>query len=492
MSSPRPPAAGHGLLLLLPLALTLRLAAVALLFTPHAAPITYEHGAIAENLLAGKGFAVKFLGIEGPTSQQAPLYPLLLASLYRLFGTGSYAAIVALQLLQCAAGTAVVACAIWLARSLAPARAEIAWLAGFGSAVYPPHIYAVTHVQVAIWAALGLTLLLAVVASPRWRVPWLQPAAAGLIAGLLLLIDPIMAVALPVVAVWIWLRLPLEGRWRLGWRRTLTLTLSHGERGPEVFRRIAPAALMAAVTLLVIVPWLIRNYRVHGELVFIKSTFGYALWQGNNPASWGTDKVPKRSADLIRRQHNGLWHDQDRALWEARHETLYIDDVLLKPSGYAEFAGLSEPQRSRLLGARASEFIANNPLEYGRLCLQRLRYFLLFDETNPKAAHWLYRLSTAIWLGLALAGPWVLRRQWRAWWPLYAVFGAVMLFHVLTIVSARFRIPVEPLSFCWAAATAAAAIGWCQRAIVGMLHRAHISGVSTLRRVNTDLGSSQP
>ena len=28
-----------------------------------------------------------------------------------------------------------------------------------------------------------------------------------------------------------------------------------------------------------------------------------------------------------------------------------------------------------------------------------------------------------------------------------AIFTAVMLFHVLTIVSARFRIPVEPLTF---------------------------------------------
>ena len=38
-------------------------------------------------------------------------------------------------------------------------------------------------------------------------------------------------------------------------------------------------------------PWLVRNYRVHGEFVAIKSTFGYAFWQGNCALSEGTDKV---------------------------------------------------------------------------------------------------------------------------------------------------------------------------------------------------------
>ncbi len=39
---------------------------------PHS---TYEHGEIAANLLAGRGFSVRYLGADGPTSQQAPAYP---------------------------------------------------------------------------------------------------------------------------------------------------------------------------------------------------------------------------------------------------------------------------------------------------------------------------------------------------------------------------------------------------------------------------------
>jgi hypothetical protein len=508
--------------LLLLLALSLRLVTVPLLYTPHAAPVTYEHGAIAENLLAGKGFSVTFLGTEGPTSQQAPLYPFLLAALYFAFGVESSAAIVAMQLLQCVAGTAVVACVIWLTSSLAPARPGVVWLSGLGAAIYPPHVYAVTHVQVAIWTALCLTLLLAVAAATRWTVPWLQPVVAGLIAGILLLFDPIMLVTLPVVAVWIAIGMARErrelrdskfdiplftpqsqteeqrpGLYQQQLRRALSTVLAQREKPvpegptPPVVRRAAPAVLMLLVALLVILPWLVRNYLVHGEVVFIKSTFGYAFWQGNNPASWGTDKVPKASVEQLRRDHSGVWRDQERALWEARHETLYIDDVLLKPGGYAEFTGLSEPQRSRLLGARAWKFIVTHPAGYLRLCLQRLRYFLLFDETNPKAAHWLYRVSTVVWLGLTLTGPVMLWRQWRTWWPLYAVFAAVMLFHVLTIVSARFRIPVEPLTFCWAAVPVAAAAERLRRVTLQVLSRTNIGLATTLCRVNTGLGRSR-
>jgi hypothetical protein len=207
---------------------------------------------------------------------------------------------------------------------------------------------------------------------------------------------------------------------------------------------------MASVCLVIIAPWLYRNRVVHGEFVFIKSTFGYALWQGNNPLSWGTDKVPKPSAEALRQSTDGTLPGIERALWEARHETYYIDDLLLKPSGYREFSGLTEPQRSRLLGQRAWEFIRENPGRYARLCAARLRYFLLFDETNPKAANLVYRWSTLVWLTLAGCGliMIVLRQQLQCW-PLLAIFASVTMFHVLTIVSARFRMPLEPLSFVW-------------------------------------------
>lgn len=214
-------------------------------------------------------------------------------------------------------------------------------------------------------------------------------------------------------------------------------------------------ALMAGVAAAMVAPWTARNWWVHGEPVFIKSTFGYAFWQGNNPIGLGTDKIPKPSAERLRHEHDGTPAGMDRALWEARHETLYVDDVLLGPDGCRELAGLSEPARCRVLGRRARQFVRENPGQYARLCLKRLQYFLLFDETNPKAANRLYRLSTVVWLVLAAVGLLASRDRWRALWPTYAIFAAVAAFHALVIVSARFRIPVEPMTFVWASSSVA-------------------------------------
>ncbi|MEX0714337.1 MAG: hypothetical protein WD278_18520 [Pirellulales bacterium] len=423
------------------LAFLLRLGVVWALSATHAAPVTYEHGEIAENLLAGRGFSTRFLGTFGPTSQQAPLYPAMLAGLYWLLGPGSDAALLAMQVLQCAAGTVVVLAAAWLAWSLMPATRTLGWIAGIGAALYPAHLYMVTHIQVAVWSAACLTLLLALAAS-GWTAGRVKALSMGLLSGVLLLLDPILVLALPVVAVM--LCLPPRSA-SLETRRCAWIVPSLGR-----------LAIMTAATLIVISPWLWRNHRVHGELVFIKSTLGYAFWQGNNPASWGTDKIPKPSVKELLRAHDGTLAGMDRALWEARHETLYIDDVLLAPSGYREFAGLTEPARSRLLAARAWRFIASHPIRYARLCAQRLRYFLLFDETNPKAANRLYRAATVTWLVLALVGLLAARSHWCRLWPTMLIFGSLTVFHALTIVSARFRIPIEPMSFVWAAAAVTA------------------------------------
>ena len=417
------------LILLGLLALGLRVGVVAVLWGEHAGPVGFEHDEIARNLLSGKGFTVEFLGHEGPTSQQAPFYPIYLAGVYGCFGAGTAASILAVQLLQCLAGTAVVLAVVWLSWSLLPDKRLVGWLAGLGAAVYPTHLYMVTHLQVAVWAALLLTLLLAVTVSPRWRATRNGAILAGVLAGMLLLVEPILALALPIAAVVFWTAEP---------RRFGRTAFAH-------------AALMAGVAAVLISPWLVRNRLVHGEFVFIKSTFGYAFWQGNNPISQGTDKISKPSAERLRLKHDGSLAGVDKALWEARHETVYIDDVLLKPGGYHEFAGLTEPQRSRLLGRRAREFIRENPARYGQLCLQRLRYFLLFDETNPKASNRIYRAATIVWLVLALIGLMVSCDRWRRLWPTYAIFMVVTLFHALVLVSVRFRIPLEPLSFVWAA-----------------------------------------
>ena len=427
-----------GLATLFFFALVLRVAAIVVFAAPADRPQTYEHGEIAQNLLAGRGFTVTFLGVEGPTSQQAPFVPALLAASCALTAGDMPQAIWLVQLLQACTGAVLTVVVAQLAWSLVPTNRLTGWIAGYGAALYPPHVYMSTHIQAAPWAALVLTLLLACVLA-RGATTWRTFITAGLLAGWLLLIEPILALALPICALALGLRAARTNNPRFSITPLLTRPA------------LRAMTVMTLTTLAVVTPWLVRNYRVHGEFVFIKSTFGYAFWQANHPLSWGTDKIPKPSVEAIRTAHDGSWRGRSEAIWQARHETIYIDDLLLKPYGYERFAGLSEPARSRLLGAEAKAFITADPLRYGQLCLRRLSYFLWRDATNPKTADIIYRLSTAAWLGLVIAGLFVTRRQLMAWWPLWSVFLVVTIFHALTIVSARFRIPLEPLTFVWAA-----------------------------------------
>ena len=179
------------------------------------------------------------------------------------------------------------------------------------AAVHPTLIYAATHVQV---AGLGATLLV-------WTLAWAyrtgasgRPGHAAITGGflaLLVLSDPILSLAMIGVAWALWQGCRGEAG---GWRRFATLTL-----------------LTMGVGLLGVSPWLVRNYRLHGEFVAIKSTFGYAFWQGNCDLSEGTDKVRRASVEgALRDGPNTLnLSGLNRALWVARHEAGYIDDIAL-------------------------------------------------------------------------------------------------------------------------------------------------------------------
>src|SRR5579883_973132 len=170
---------------LIALAIAVRAAAV-LVLQSHTIPhSTYEHGEIAANILAGKGFSVRFLGAEGPTSQQAPVYPMLVTAAYAMGGVGTPRALLILELGQAALGGLLVAGVMMLAREVAPENRRVAWLAGLIAAFHPTLVYAATHVQVALLAATLLTAALAW-AFRTGRTGWARDAAvSGVLLALL-------------------------------------------------------------------------------------------------------------------------------------------------------------------------------------------------------------------------------------------------------------------------------------------------------------------
>jgi hypothetical protein len=284
-------------------------------------------------------------------------------------------------------------------------------------------------VQVALLTATELSFVLAWGYRTARTASSHDAVATGALLALLVLTDPILGLAAAGVA--------------------LAVCARQGAR-----RAARPLAVAAAVALAGLVPWTVRNARVHGEFVFVKSTFGYAFWQGNCAASEGTDKVVRASVEKAlgrARERPGL-RGLNASLWEARHEAGYLDDVVLTADDYRALAAVSEPERSRRLFRRAVADLRDEPGRYARLCLRRLRYFMFFDETNPKTRNVVYRashlgLSALAVLGLVFARPETRRRLA----PTLVTAALVTAFHALTIVSARFHIPLEPLMAVWAA-----------------------------------------
>ena len=416
--------------ILVVLAITVRVAAVLVLQSHMVPRSTYEHGEIAANLLAGRGFAVTFLGADGPTSQQAPFYPAVLAGFYAVGGVESPRSLLMLQLAQAAIGGLMVAGVIRLTGEVAPDRPRMAIAAGLIAALHPTLIYSATHVQVAALAATMLTWTLALAYRAGRTGDHRAAAACGVVLGLLALTDPILALVAPAV----------------GW----TVAIGRGWRAS-----LRPVVLMAAVAAGVVSPWVVRNAMVHGEFVLIKSSFGYAFWQGNCALSEGTDKVVRPSVESALKAGGRSLRGLNESLWKARHEAGYLDDIALTKEDYATLSRLPEPARSRLLFRRALDDLRHDPWRYPRLCLRRLRYFVLFDETNPKARSLAYRiphvaLTLAAVVGLiVMPGP--IRRRLV---PTFLAVGLIAMFHTLTIVSARFHIPIEPIMATWAAGLA--------------------------------------
>src|SRR5262249_27566113 len=138
-----------GLIALALLAFALRVVAVVAVGSYRLEHVTYEHGEIATNLVEGRGFSVRWLGAEGPTSQQAPVYPTLLAAFYVIFGVQTPAALLSMQIFQALLGALLSIGVVLLAKELIPLLRLATWMAGFGVALYPTLIYGVTQVQVA-------------------------------------------------------------------------------------------------------------------------------------------------------------------------------------------------------------------------------------------------------------------------------------------------------------------------------------------------------
>ncbi len=197
-------------------------------YTPRSDANHYQ--AIAKAVAQGDGIAGIFpFTFQHPTAFRPPLYPALLGAVYWV--TGVHVGVG--QLVNVALGVAVVVLAALLGAHIAGYRAGIA--AGIVVGVYPPLL---ANDVVLLSEPLGLALLLTMIL----LLVRDRPAWAGAVCGLLVLTRPSAQLLVVVVAAWL--------VWRAGWRS---------------------AARFGAVTIVVVAPWVVRNWVLVGTPTVVTS-----------------------------------------------------------------------------------------------------------------------------------------------------------------------------------------------------------------------------
>jgi len=221
-------------------------------------PFQQETGNIAYALAQGKGFSNVFRTETGPTAWLAPVYPLIVAATFKLFGTITARAFFACVALNILFSSAVCVPIFFVGKRVGGlgVAAGAAWLwAIFPSAVMMPFEWIWDTSLSALLAALLLWATLELAESERW-LDW---GVYGVLWGLALMTNPALGLLLPFLLGWAVFR--GRGDSSLRWKR---------------------AGLAAGLAIVCCLPWTIRNYVSFHRFIPVRSNLPFELWLGNN------------------------------------------------------------------------------------------------------------------------------------------------------------------------------------------------------------------
>jgi len=233
-------------------------------------PFQQETGNVAYSLAQGKGFSALFRMDTGPTAWLTPVYPLLIAGIFKIFGSftvRAFFAAVFLNILFSSAACVPIFVAGKRVGGLGVASLGTWLWALFPNAIIVPFAWIWDTSLSALLAATILWATVALAESERVR-DW---CGYGVLWGFALMTNPALAALLPFLLGW------LACHDRLAYRGRLT-DRGLGERGLR-WKRVA---LAAGVVILCCVPWTIRNYAAFHRFVPLRSNLPFELWIGNN------------------------------------------------------------------------------------------------------------------------------------------------------------------------------------------------------------------
>lgn len=316
----------------------------------------WEQGNVARALLAGHGFGSPFVSNQ-PSAIMPPVYPLIVAGFFRLFGIHTALSIFAIHAFDCLINSLACIPIFLIARRSFGARAA-SW-AAWTWVFFPYGIY-----FSAAWAWSTHLLLLCLCwmlymaqdmeHSPRLAL-W---AGFGALAGFAALTEPSVLVVVPFLL--------LLAAWRL----------AHSGK-----RWLLPGLAASLTLAAVISPWLIREDLVFHRFIPMRDGMGLEMWMGNN-------------GDNLR------WTSDDK---HPLHDAAELADYNAGELAYMD-------HKAHL----ADAYIQDHPRWYAWMCVRRAVYlwtgywsfdsrYLAMEPTDPENIPLAAGLTLLAFLGLFLA-----------------------------------------------------------------------------------------
>jgi 4-amino-4-deoxy-L-arabinose transferase-like glycosyltransferase len=389
----------HSLLFIVLIALLLRLAVVTIGHTYRITPrrdhfqFGWEMGRVARSIASGHGFSSPTDLPSGPSAWAPPVYPYILAGIFKLFGVYSLASAWVILAFNSLFGALTCITLYRIAERMY--GVSVARAAAWTWAIFPYAIYWPVRV---VWEtslsafllSLALLLTLRMADGPPRPRAWIL---FGLLWGVITLTNPALLVVLPFFLGWLLYRLPQRSRQLVG------------------------AAVCVVTAALVVSPWLVRNYRVFGKFVFIRDNLPLEMHMANN--------------------------DRFTGLWTRSEHPGNNPEAMRRFQELGEMRFMEEKQQE------VSQFVREHSWQFVRFTLERALYFWIGtpQATIVGGYDLIVFRHTTFFLGgaLAIAGLWLTIRNKK---PGAFLLACLLIFYPLPYYLVnpfpRYRHPIEP------------------------------------------------